>query len=298
MNGRRYAYLTPETAARFSNLELLARSVVEGFITGLHKSPHHGFSVEFAEYREYVPGDPVRHMDWGVYARSDRKVIRQYQQETNLRATILLDRSASLDFKETSPLTKFEYACCVAGALIYLLNRQRDAVGLIAHGAEQGKVFPPRTSAAAVREMLLHLEQLQPEGRTDLAARWHEAAERLPRRSLVILLTDLCDDPARVIPALQHLRYRRHEVILFHLLDDAELNFPYRGLLEFEDLETGERREVEAELMREAVTGAVAEFVRDYKRVCGNAHIDYHVLNTARPFGKALAAYLAWRARR
>ena len=292
---RKYTCLTPETVERFGNLELIARGIVEGYISGLHQSPHHGFSVEFAEYREYVPGDPIRHIDWTIYGRNDRLVIRQYEQETNLRATIVLDCSTSLDFKSRSPLTKFQYACYTAAALVYLLNRQQDAVGLVTHAERIGKFFPPRTSAAAVREMLLHLDQARPAGRTGLASAYHALAEQLPRRSLVILLTDLFDETGAVLRALRHFRHRRHEVMLFHLLDEAELNFPYQGLIEFQDLETAERMEVEAELVRDAVQAGVREFVSTYRKACADARIEYHVLNTAEPFEKALAAYWARR---
>ena len=291
----KYIYLTPEVVGKVENLELLARGIVEGFMTGLHKSPHHGFSVEFAEYREYVPGDPIRFIDWPVMARTDHAVIRQYEQETNLRATLVLDCSKSLDFKATSPITKFQYACYTAAALIYMLSKQQDAVGLVTHDESVKKVFPPRASAPAVREMLLHLESLRPAGGSNLASVYHEVAERLPRRSLVILLTDLFDTPETVAKALQHFRHRRHEVILFHLLDASEIELPYHGLIEFEDLETGQRMEVEAELVREAVQTSVREFIQSYRKTCADAHVDYHMLNTAEPFAKALTAYLASR---
>lgn len=297
LTGHKYECLTPQAAGQMANLELLARGIVEGYMTGLHRSPHHGFSVEFAEYREYVPGDPVRHIDWTVLARTDHIVIRQYEQETNLRATIVLDCSNSLNFKAGSPITKFQYGCCTAAALIYLLTRQQDAVGLITHDAGIGKVFPPRASAMAMREMLLHLDSVKPAKRTSLGSVYHDIAERLPRRSLVILLTDLFDDPAEVTRALQHFRHRRHEVLLFHLLDAAETSLPYTGLIDFEDLETGERMEVEAELVRDAVKASVQEFIQTYRKACGDAHVDYHVLNTAEPFEKALVAYLAKRGR-
>lgn len=297
MDSQKYTYLTPGTVRRFENMEMLARGIVEGFISGMHKSPRHGFSVEFAEYREYVPGDPVRHIDWTAYARNDRVMIRQYEQETNLRATIFVDCSRSLDYKSTSPITKFQYACYCAAALIFLLHRQQDAVGLVTHDGKINSVHPPRTSAMAVREMLLHLDGLKPGGATDLSAVYHEMAERLPRRSLVILLTDLFDDPEKVSAALRHFRHRRHEVLLFHLLDDAEINFPFRGLIDFRDLESGQRIEVEAELIRDAVKENVAAFIRDVRKSCGDARIDYHVLNTAEPFDKALAACLAKRMR-
>ncbi|MCY3022993.1 MAG: DUF58 domain-containing protein [Planctomycetota bacterium] len=296
VEARKYVYLTPEAATRFENMEMRARGIVEGYMSGMHRSPHHGFSIEFAEYREYVPGDPIRHIDWNVLARTDHVVIRQYEQETNLRGTVILDCSKSLDFKATSPVTKFQYGCYTAAALIYLLSKQQDAVGLVTHAGAIDKVFPPRASAIAVREMLLHLESVHPAGRTGLAEVYHEMAERLPRRSMVILITDLFDDQDMVASALRHFRHRRHEVILFHLLDDMEINFPYRGLIDFRDLETGERMEVEAELIREAVMAGVREFIQSYRKMCGDARIDYHVLNTAEPFDTALAAYLARRA--
>jgi len=295
VDNKKYVYLTPHTVSKFENIEMLARGIVEGFISGMHKSPHHGFSVEFAEYREYVPGDPVRHIDWTAYARNDRFVIRQYEQETNLQATVFVDCSRSLDFKSTSPITKFQFGCYTAAALIYLLHRQQDAVGLCSHDGKIRKVLPPRTSGLSIREMLLHLETLKPGGETNLADVYHEMAERLPRRSMVILLTDMFDNPEKVATALRHFRHRRHEVIVFHLMDDAELNFPYRGLIEFKDLETGQLMEVEAELIRDAVRENVAGFIRDWRKLCGDCHIDYHVLNTAEPFDRALSAYLARR---
>jgi uncharacterized protein (DUF58 family) len=293
--GGPYRYLTPEEAGRLANMELRARGIVEGFIAGLHKSPHHGFSVEFAEYREYSPGDPLRHIDWTIFARNDRLVVRQYEQETNLRATVVLDASGSLAFQASGPLTKFQFGCYTAAALLYLLNRQQDAVGLVTHGETIQARFPPRATPSALREMLLHLETLHPAGPTRLDRIYHELAESLPRRSLVILITDLFDVPERILPALRHFRHRRHEVILFHLLDRAESEFPYRGLIEFEDLETGERMEAEAELIRDTVRQGVSDFTGVFRKACGEALIDYHILRTSDPFDLALAAFLAKR---
>ena len=294
---RQYTYLTPEIVGRLENLEVLAKGIVEGFISGMHRSPHHGFSVEFAEYREYVPGDPLRHVDWTVLARTDRVVIRQYEQETNLRATIFLDCSRSLDFKSASKFTKFQYACYTAAALVYLLGHQQDAAGLVTHCQGQTRHFPPRSSAMAVREMLLHIESLKPQGESNLSKIYHDMAEQLPRRSLVILLTDLYENPEELARALRHFRHRRHEVILLHLFDDAELNFPYRGLIEFKDLETGQLMEVEAELIGDAVRQSVHEFIDSCRKMAVEANIDYHMLNTSEPVEKALAAYLARRDR-
>ncbi|MHC4547620.1 MAG: DUF58 domain-containing protein [Planctomycetota bacterium] len=296
--GPRAGLLTAEALESVQNLSLLARGIVDGFMTGVHRSPHLGVSVEFAEYREYTPGDPLKTLDWQVYARTDRYVVRRFHDETNLRACVVLDTSNSLAFRgDPSRPTKFRYATCLAAVLLHLLMRQRDAAGLVSFAARVGRYFPPRLSPVGMREMVEHLDSLRPDGETHAADALHHVAERMPHRSMVLVISDLLDDPDRVVAALKHLRHNRNEVIVFQVLDPAELRFPYRGLNDFRDLETEEVLEADADALRDAYVAAMEEFVRNYRRTCGDARIEHHVLETDTPFDRALAAVLRRRTR-
>jgi len=292
----RSRYYDPARLARLGNLQLIARTVVEGTISGLHHSPFKGFSAEFAEYREYLPGDDLKHFDWKVYARSDRKYVREYEEETNMTCTLLLDASGSMAYRSDG-VSKFAYACCLSAALAYLMIRQRDRVGLVVFDQAVRLRIPPRSSPAHMTYLLNRLEGVRPEGRTGVARVLHPIAESLKRRGLVIVLSDLVDDQDAVINALQHFRHDRHEVIVFNLFDPAEIEFPFSGLIDFRDLETREKRQVRAEVIAEEYRSRFQRFVERYRRDCDRSRIDYQLVNTRTPFELMLAAYLRRRAK-
>ncbi|MGH7340921.1 MAG: DUF58 domain-containing protein, partial [Candidatus Rokuibacteriota bacterium] len=240
MSPDRPRLLDPHFVSKLTRLDLTARLVVEGFLTGLHRSPYHGFSVEFAEHRQYMPGDPLRHLDWKVLAKSDRKYVKQYEEETNLRAMLLVDTSASMGYASAG-VTKLDYTRQLAAALAYLMLRQNDAVGMFAFASGLGEQIPPRSTMGHIRPLLHLLDRLTPAGGTDFTASLHSLAERMTRRGLVILLSDLLDQPERIAQAIHHFRHRKHEVLVFHVLDPQEVAFDFRREAIYVDLETGER---------------------------------------------------------
>ena len=298
MSGRAFRYLTPATQEALDGLVLSPRGPVEGRIAGLHRSRHKGASVEFAEYREYVPGDPVRFLDFRVLARADRRVVRQYEDETNLQAFVLVDRSASMAFRGADDRpTKWAYACSLAGGLVYLLHRQRDAAGLVVFGDRVDRVLPARGSPTAVREALETLEAFEPDGTTGVGNALRAVATRLRRRSVVVLVSDLHDDPDDVAHGLRRLRHDRHDVTVLQVLDDAETDLPWHGLVELEDAETDERLPVEAGTVRDAYRDAVAAWLRGLGRVTAEACVEHRVLSTSRPFATELARFVHARTR-
>src|SRR5438874_1272361 len=220
----------PSTLARYGGLGLVARSLVEGFLTGVHKSPYKGYSVEFAEHRAYAPGDEIRHLDWRVLGKTDRYFIKEYEEETNLKAFLLVDASGSMAYAGATQ-SKFEYARHVAACLAYLMLHQLDAVGLVTHDTRIRQIIPPRATAKHLLRVLQALEQTRPGGETALAPLWHElAGHQIRRRGLVVILSDCYDDQDRLLMALKHFRHRKHEVILFHVLAPEEIEFPFRRL--------------------------------------------------------------------
>jgi uncharacterized protein (DUF58 family) len=284
-------YYDPARLAKLGNLQLLARTVVEGYISGLHRSPFKGFSAEFASYREYLPGDDLKHFDWKVFARSDRKYVREYEEETNMTCTVLLDASGSMSYRSDG-ISKLAYGCYLAAALTYLMVQQRDQVGLLIFDEAVRERIPPRSSPAHMKYILDRLEQVAPKGRTGLAQCLHPVVESLRRRGLVVIISDLMDEPDAVMNLLQHFRHERHEIIVFHVLDDAEIEFPFEGLIEFHDLETREKMQLRAEVIREEYRRKFDEFVERYRRECTKAKIDYQLVDTQTPFERMLAAYL------
>lgn len=298
--------LSPAELAQIESFELRARAVVEGFITGLHKSPYHGFSVEFAEHRAYNPGDPLRHVDWKVYGRSDRLVVKRYEEETNLRHYVALDTSASMQYAGHAGVSKLEYGATLAGALHVLMARQRDATGLVAFDRDVHTIVPPKSTRSHVRSLLARLSQMAtaPDGQTqtNAAAALQDIAERIPRRALVVVISDLfesasgADDTVR---ALRHLRHRDHEVVVFHVLDAAtEQRFDFDDRpVRIRDLETGEERTLQPAQVREGYREASEAFVASVRRACRESGVDYELLDTARPYADALRAYLDKRRR-
>ncbi len=301
--------LDPEALSRLDSMELRARLIVEGFITGLHKSPYHGFSVEFAEHRPYNAGDELRHVDWKVYAKSDRYYVKQYEEETNLRHYVVLDTSASMRYRGEAPVTKLQYGATLAAALHYLMARQRDATGLIAFDERVHTLLPPKSTGGHLRGLLGTLDGLanaEPKKgeapKTAAAAALHEVAERIPRRALVVVVTDLFENVAahdELLKALRHLRYRGHEVLVFHVLDAAtERRFQFQDVpYVFRDLETGEEVTLQPAQLRQSYTEAVAAFSEAFRRRCREMHVDLVELDTARPYDDALLAYLNKRRR-
>ena len=292
----RYRYLDPETLSRLGNLNVVARSAVEGFITGLHKSPHHGFSVEFSEHRPYTFGDELRHLDWVAYAKTDRYYVKQYEQETNLRCYILLDCSGSMNYaSKKGGLTKLEYGCFLAATMAYLMTRQQDVVGLVAFDHEIRLHMPPAGSPAHFNEMCKRLEGLQTGQVSSLARPFHDLAEMIKRRGLIIIISDLYDDESEVIRALRHFRSKKHGLILFNVFDAAELEFPFTKLTQFIDLETHEKYQVDPKAVRGAYLAELRAFIDKYKKACSDSDSEYVLTDTSVPYDFLLRSYLTRR---
>jgi uncharacterized protein (DUF58 family) len=286
-------YLDFDVIGRINNMQLLAKVVVEGFVLGLHRSPFRGFSVEFAEYRQYSPGDEVKHIDWKVFGKTDRYYIKQFEEETNLSCHILLDASASMGYRsgETGP-TKLEYGSYLAACLAYFMMRQRDATGLMVFDTAVRSILPPRMRQSHLRHVLAELENLKPGGETNIARPLHDLADGLKRRGLVILISDLMDDPANVLSALQHFRFQGHDIIVFHVMDPAELTFPFTSMTEFTDLETGEKSLVSPEGVKPIYMNELQKFLKTYEKGCADVKADYCLFDTHKPLELALSEYL------
>lgn len=289
-------YLKPEVVSRLKNMSLRARLVVEGFITGLHRSPYHGFSVEFSEYRQYMPGDEIRHIDWKVYGKTNRFYIKQFEEETNLKSYLLLDASGSMGYS-SQHVTKLEYASYLAAALTYLMIEQRDAVGLVTFDKKIRKYLPPRSIKSYLPQILRELDQIKCGEVTDVATTFHEMAEQIHRRGLIVILSDLFDEPDRVISGLKHFRHKKHEVIVFHILDPMEINFDFKRNALFKDLETGEELTTQPWHIKTEYQKRVKQFIENYKRKCRSNQIDYISLDTSWDFDHALMEYLIKRKR-
>jgi uncharacterized protein (DUF58 family) len=290
--GGHLRYLQPEVVAKLSNMELIARLVVEGFITGLHKSPYHGFSVEFAEHRQYMAGDEIRHIDWKIYGRTDRYYIKQFEEETNLKAYIVLDGSGSMAYSSEGRISKLEYASYVAAALAHLLVQQRDAVGFVHYDEALRSYMPPHATRSYLREILRALDAVRPGNRTATSATLHEVAERIKRRGLVILLSDLFDDPKQVMTALKHFRHKKNEVIVMQVLDPLERSFAFDRDAVFRDMETGEKLTTQPWHIQQSYREEMRKFLDFYKRDCRQNNIDYILLDTTTPFDVALFEFL------
>ena len=286
------SYLRPDIVSRLASMELRARLVVEGFMTGLHRSPYHGFSVEFAEHRQYMPGDEIRRIDWKVLGRTDRYYIKQFEEETNLKAYILVDASRSMDFKAEGQVTKLQYASYLAAALAYLLVKQQDAVGLVTYDEEIRKYLPPHSTKVYLQSILAELEQLRAGNTTGTGRVLNAVADRLQRRGLVLVLSDLFDDPSEVMSALKHFRHGQHEVIVFHILDPRERNFQFGRDAIFRDMESGEELMTQPYQIQRSYQDAMRDFIARYKKECREQRIDYVLLDTSMPFDIALYEFL------
>ncbi len=329
-------FLDPRTLSSLSSMEMRARIVVEGFVSGLHKSPYRGFGVEFVEYRQYTPGDDIRHVDWKAVARSDRYYVKEYEDETNLQCVILLDRSASMGYggqqfgrsgrsgrsgragrsglfgrsrrsgstrrdgqdgqaEATNALDKLEYGSYLAASLAYLILRQGDGVGLVTFDQAVHNYLPP--SSKNTQWLAIHstLDELRADEGTDMGRPLHELAESMPRRGLVILISDLIDDVEQMMNALMHFRFKGHEVLVFHIVDREELTFPFSETARFDDPETGERITVAPSAIRADYLAAVEEFMESIRTGCAKIQVDYERMETDRPLDFALFSYLSRR---
>lgn len=289
-------YLDPAILARVGFSPLLARVVVEGFLNGLHKSPYHGLSVEFAEHREYVAGDDLKYLDWALYARTDHYYIKRFEEETNLRCYILLDGSASMGYG-TGTLTKWDYSCFLATCLAHLMVRQKDAVGLGLLSEKPGLFIPPRCRRTHLRQLMTAMIHQEPLGRTDLPAALRTAVRKLKRRGLVVLISDLIDDPEQTLRSIRLLAGHRHDVIVFHVQDAAELEFSFDSAALFRDMETGEEMEIDPRSLRDAYLEQMRDLCGYYQKGLAEMGIDYQLINTKLPYDRALTAYLNRRAK-
>jgi len=290
-------YLQPQVVSRLSNMELRARMVVEGFITGLHQSPYHGFSVEFAEHRQYMPGDEIRRIDWKLFGKTGRYFVKEFEEETNLKSYLILDTSMSMGFASPGNVTKLMYGSYLAAALAFLMIKQQDAVGLTLFDERISSFLPPHATRTYLRQILLSLQRASAGGTTGTAPSLHQVADRIKRRGLVIILSDLFDEPREVMTALKHFRHKKNEVIVLHILDPLEQSFAFGNDAAFRDLETGERITTQPWHIQSSYRKALRSFVDQYKRECREHNVDYVLLDTATPFDVALAEYLNKRRR-
>jgi uncharacterized protein (DUF58 family) len=290
----------PTELRKYAGLTLLARQVVEGFLTGVHRSPYKGFSVEFAEHRQYTPGDEIRHIDWRAVGKTDRYYVKEYEEETNLNAYLLVDASGSMAYRGSKKaLSKFEYAQHVAASIAYLMLHQMDGVGLITLDTKVRDLIPPKASPKHLLRVLTTLENTAPGGETAMAPLWHElAGHHLKRRGMVLILSDFFDQIDPLMKALQHLRHRNQEVVLFHVLAPEELDFPFKRLTQFRNLEARDQKVlVDTRRLREDYLANFERFRNELKERAGKLQVDYHLLRTDQPVDRALGIYLSRRQR-
>jgi uncharacterized protein (DUF58 family) len=290
-------YLNPSIISRVSGLELRARMIVEGFLVGLHKSPYHGFSAQFSQHRPYIQGDPLRDIDWKVYAKSDKYYIKQYEEETNLICNIFLDTSNSMSFKYASGVTKLDYGITLAAAISYLLMNQKDAVGLALYSDKIDSYLPPRASRVYLQTIMTALGNTRAQGKTSILNCLDQIAGKIKKRGLTIFISDLMEDSEAVIKTLKHVHFKKNEVIVFHLLDPAEVNFNFENDASFVDLETGEEIITQPHLIKKAYRDKMKQHLDYLKKECRNHGIEYNLIDTSQSFEKALMSYYMKRAK-
>jgi uncharacterized protein (DUF58 family) len=289
------SYLKPEVIRNVSRLDLRARFIVEGFLSGLHASPFQGFSVEFSEHRRYSQGDDPRNIDWLVYAKTDRYYVKKYQAETNITGYLLMDLSESMAYSYRQDLTKFEYAICLAAALAYLMVHQQDPVGLVTFDEKIRTSLPARSKRSQLGNILALLSRARPAGQTEIARSLRQFAPMIRHKSLVMVFSDLLTEPEPVIDAIRLLRFAGHDVIVFHILDEAEAAFPFEGMCEFEDPESGQKMLADASGIRGEYLDAIQELRKGYRTSCRSIGADFVELDTSMRFDKALVEYLSQR---
>jgi uncharacterized protein (DUF58 family) len=287
-------FLHPEAIGRIARLDLRARYIVEGFLSGIHRSPYFGQSVEFLQHREYTPGDDLRHVDWKVWAKQDRYYVKQFEEDTNLRATLLVDVSGSMRYG-SGPMDKYEYGCTIAASLAYLLLRQQDAVGCVAFDQSIRVKVPQRTKRSHLNAIVQALATSAPEEKTELQSILRGVAESYPRRGLLILISDLLVERVGLFKGLRLLRQHGHDVLVFHVLDDEELDFSFNGPTRFEGLELPQHLACNPRALREGYLEALGVYLEEVRRGCAQDGVDYALLRTSQPLDAALAAFLSHR---
>ncbi len=287
-------YFDPAVLSKLDNLFFRARTVVEGFMSGLHSSPYVGFSVEFYEHREYSPGDDIRHIDWKAYGKFDRYYIKEHEEETNLRCQILLDCSASMGYRSDG-VSKFEYGCYLAASLAYLLLRQQDAVGLVVFADDVRLTYPARSHLGHIRELTEKLEGISPWGQTAIGNVLPKVLGAMKKRGVLVVISDFFDSPEAVMTALKQMRYKGNEVVAFHVLDPDELEFPFKGLTIFRDMEEDRRTLVDPFSLKDEYLREMHAFLRQMERTCRAHEIDYALFDTRTPLDRALVRFLARR---
>jgi uncharacterized protein (DUF58 family) len=291
-------YLKPELAAQIKRLDLRARLVVQGFLQGLHASPFHGFSVEFSEHRRYAPGDDPKDIDWIAYAKTGKYYVKKFEAETNLTGYLVIDLSQSMDYTYRQKLTKLDYSICLAAALSYLMIQQQDPVGLITFDTKMRASVPPRSRRGQLPTILSQLTKLKVSGKTDLAASLVQLAAMLRHRSLIMLMSDLITDEEPMLKGLRNLRHSGHDIIVFHILDEAEVSFPFQGMLQLRDPETGAIEPVRAADAAAEYRKTIEQFRKRMDKELSESRIDYVPLDTSIPYDKALMEYLLRRRNR
>jgi uncharacterized protein (DUF58 family) len=289
-------FLAPEVLSRITSLELLSRVVVEGFISGLHRSPFTGFSTEFAEYRQYMPGDDLRYLDWKLLGRTDRYYIKKYRADTNAQCHILLDASASMRYASGS-VSKLQYAQFLGASLAYLANKQQDAVGLLTFDQQVRLHIPAASRTGHMRTIFGHMERVAAGGETQLSKMLHEAAERITRRGIIVVLSDFYDEPEDIIKSLQHLRFKGNDVIVFQVLDKNEIDFEFNEPVLLEDAETEEQIHVLPDVLGDGYRQTIGAHVTQMREACAANKIDYELMTTDKPLDFALFSFLAKRSR-
>ncbi|MEI8210612.1 MAG: DUF58 domain-containing protein [Planctomycetota bacterium] len=287
-------YLHPEAIRRISSMELRARNIVEGFLSGMHRSPYFGQSVEFVQHRQYVPGDDLRHIDWKVWGRQDRLVIKQYEEDTNLRCTLLVDASASMSYGRGA-LNKFDYAATIAACLAYLSLRQQDSVGLTLFDNEIRTKLPWRSSRSHLNTIYRSLQQSKPADKTDLAKVFLEINDSYPKRSLMVIASDFLGSEKESLQGLAALRSAGHDILVFHILDDDELDFPFNDPTRFEGMESIDQLNCNPRALREGYLESLQRFLDRVRHACASSRIDYQLIRTSRNIDAALTAYLSAR---
>ncbi len=290
-------YLDPKTLDRIKKIDVRARLVVEGFITGQHRSPYNGFAVEFATHREYAPGDDLRHIDWKVWSKTDRLYIKEYEEETNLKCHLLVDCSKSMRYGETSGWSKFDYAATAAASLAYMMQQQQDMVGLVLFSNKIDKTFKPSSHPSHIKKLFHELEITEPDDVTDVSEPFLALAGKLQRRGMVVLFSDLFLDPAELGESLNQFRLRRHEVVVFHVMHGDELTFPFEDNTLFRGIEVDAQLHTEPRALRASYLQAVENYLQRVRRVCATAGIDHVLLDTSKPLDVVLSSYLNFRAK-
>jgi len=299
------SFLNPEVIAKIENLELRARMIVEGFMIGLHRSPYHGFSVEFSEHRPYMQGDSLKNLDWKVYAKSEKFFIKQYEEETNLICHIFLDVSSSMNFKYSSRITKFDYATTLAAALSYIMINQQDAVGLAIYSDHIHSYLPPKSNIVYLKTLFKELANTIPSGNTNTSNCIDSIVNKIDKRGLTIIISDFFDFPSKsendivdsIMTTLKHIHYKKNEIIVFQILDPIEMNFGFDRDSIFIDLETKDEITTQPYLIQKAYQDAMKDFLNKLKTECLNYGIQYNLIETTTPFDRALLNYFSKRAR-